>query len=414
MINILPRVLEEYWFNQERNFKSGRYFQSRFVPIGAFFVRRKCTSIMTLDNWSLNMATKGYRYDIRKYQELYFSEPIVSKWYQISLEERRSILKSYDLFAIKKGITPSNVKRLNQMMDNIFVSVLQEGLIASYHIYLQRGKRIRLLYSWLDNSSRGALEKNQNNINKFHIYADITYFQKSDQIKTFDFGGIDTKRNNGIDRFKKSFGGSLEYSYNFFYLDIHIFNFTRRLYQNLQKDLKVGGLPLNGTVRPSTQRLWQNDIANTDYQILAELFTYFTGGKETKFVDVGCGKGRVLNFLLINYPFNKCVGVEIDEKWAKKTRVRLKKYDVDVLSDDILDLEIEIYGDDICFYMYNPFSREICKKFFDKLSEFSNASNSIQVIYLNPVYHDDVINFRKSVIKTSSGHEAYIYENNCL
>jgi hypothetical protein len=55
------------------------------------------------------------------------------------------------------------------------------------------------------------------------------------------------------------------------------------------------GRPLGGTIKTRFAHLGAYDTANADYKDLAKLFAHLL-------VDVGCGKGRAINWFLSEYP----------------------------------------------------------------------------------------------------------------
>ena len=63
-------------------------------------------------------------------------------------------------------------------------------------------------------------------------------------------------------------------------------------------------------------------------------------------VDVGCGKGRVLNYWLHRGLRNHMVGIEIDERWAEFAARRLARFpNVDILCGDAFDLILPRWDD---------------------------------------------------------------------
>lgn len=114
-------------------------------------------------------------------------------------------------------------------------------------------------------------------------------------------------------------------------------------------------------------------------------------GAETRFLDVGCGKGFCLSFVAKEFRPARIAGVEINEAWAAVARQNLSREGV----------EAEVYATDIlrfahlpdfnCFYLFNPFDRETVTHFMYRLSD-SLLTNAGQVVllYNNPVFHDVV------------------------
>src|SRR5437868_2732795 len=94
--------------------------------------------------------------------------------------------------------------------------------------------------------------------------------------------------------------------------------------------------------------------------------------KESVFIDVGCGKGKVL-LMASRYDFKKLRGIEFDRNLCKvarenivifrrKTRVSI---DIEVVEADVL--EYEMTGEENVFYLYNPFDGVILDQFLENV-----------------------------------------------
>ena len=70
-------------------------------------------------------------------------------------------------------------------------------------------------------------------------------------------------------------------------------------------------------------------------------------------VDVGCGKGRSLNWFVERYPANRIVGIELDPELCAQTARRLRRHEnVTIVCGDATAL---LPPDGTIFYLYNPF-----------------------------------------------------------
>src|SRR5262249_53020415 len=98
-------------------------------------------------------------------------------------------------------------------------------------------------------------------------------------------------------------------------------------------------------------------------------------------VDVGCGKGRALNWLLRHHPGNRIVGIELDPEICAATAARLRKYaHVEVLCGDALEL---LPADGTLFYLFNPFDAAVMERFRDRLAELRAGTGRTRVVYYN-------------------------------
>lgn len=97
------------------------------------------------------------------------------------------------------------------------------------------------------------------------------------------------------------------------------------------------------------------------------------------FADIGCGQGRVLNWLLLNGFRNKIYGVEYESDIAEGLIKRLAKFNnVKILVGDALQLE---FADATFFYMANPFDEELTRRFKNKLKNMASSDHPLTIIY---------------------------------
>lgn len=161
----------------------------------------------------------------------------------------------------------------------------------------------------------------------------------------------------------------------------------RKFFQNLRYDLRYGKF-LGGVKNSPYSHLGVYDTANTDYSVLKYLFVE-KPQENAKLVDVGCGKGRVLNWLIEMFPMNDIIGIEIDESVAKQTQHRLRKWkNVQVYHQDITD---DLPNGLLIFYLFNPFDGFLLEKFIKllllKIDE-GKISKDSYIIYYNPMHLD--------------------------
>lgn len=151
------------------------------------------------------------------------------------------------------------------------------------------------------------------------------------------------------------------------------------------------------------------DTENTDYGALPKIFAGRIGPSDV-LVDVGCGRGRVINWWIRQGYSNKVIGIELDEEVASRSRRRLSKYpNVTILSGDAADL---LPDDGTVFYLYNPFDARGVERFKDRLSARLPASRDITILYYN-CRHVDV--FRRDPdwsveVVDGSGHLALPFD----
>lgn len=143
------------------------------------------------------------------------------------------------------------------------------------------------------------------------------------------------------------------------------------------KDLRFGGL-LNGVAPGKFREMGAYPISSTPYHILPIIFDGVVNANDV-LVDVGCGKGRVINWWLSQYPSNQVYGLEIDPDVAARTGRRLRRYsNVTVLAGDVCDI-VPVEG--TIFFMFNPFDERVMRRFIDTLLSFPTSEQPRRIIY---------------------------------
>lgn len=156
--------------------------------------------------------------------------------------------------------------------------------------------------------------------------------------------------------------------------------FCERLYDTLF-DLCYSRRLLKGNLKTAYKHLGANDVYHTKYCVMPIIFHFVSIKKSDVLVDVGCGKGRVINYWLSRKYRNKIVGLELDPQVARQTAKQFTKWNnVSIISGDaISNLPI----DGTIFYFYNPFFEEKVRQFQQKLSTMF-PDKPIKIIYYNP------------------------------
>jgi len=125
-----------------------------------------------------------------------------------------------------------------------------------------------------------------------------------------------------------------------------------------------------------------NWIVNTDYSILPHIFRNRVSPSDV-IVDVGCGRGRVINWLLLTGHTNKIIGIELDEPTAAALKERLRKWSqVEILCGDARE---NIPADATVFYLFNPFPTDVMVAFAERLKALFLGKKSIRILYYRPV-----------------------------
>lgn len=159
---------------------------------------------------------------------------------------------------------------------------------------------------------------------------------------------------------------------------------SKRIARNALLDLRYGGL-LSLDIGRSYEQ--QSDTArglfcywNSDFAALSQIFKGRISSDDV-LVDVGCGKGRVINWWLDQGFTNPIIGLELEEKVAEQTRRRLRKYkNVKIITGDAVE---NIPHNGTIFYLYNPFPEPVLEEFKKRLLNTIDQGSDLTIYYYN-------------------------------
>jgi len=157
---------------------------------------------------------------------------------------------------------------------------------------------------------------------------------------------------------------------------------SKRLFRNAYLDLRYGAF-LGGTRKTPYSHLGIEDTANTDYGVLPLIFTGRIRDSDV-LVDIGCGKGRVINWWLSQGLCNRIIGIEIDEGVAAATRRRLARFgNVEIIAGDVIQ---HLPSEGTLFYLFNPFKAFAVEAFKNRLAQLVSGRKDVTILYYNCVH----------------------------
>lgn len=134
-----------------------------------------------------------------------------------------------------------------------------------------------------------------------------------------------------------------------------------------------------------------DDCRPTAYHVLRRLLAAVPLQPDDCFMDIGCGRGRVLCLAALR-PIARAAGVEITPQHAAAAQRNLatlkgrKARDYGVLSGSAVDFD---YTGGTVFYMYNPFSGPLFDAVAGKIRDSAQrGKRPIRLVYVNPVCRD--------------------------
>ena len=175
------------------------------------------TDLMLSAEEIFKQFNKNYRYEINRAQK---ENVECISYNSTDLKSKPALLKSfkreYEEFVKLKGITNTyNDAAMEKYIESgnvILTKAFKNEENYAQHVYLYDDNNARLLYSVSNFRTEGLGSKEIGRANKYLHWYDIQYLQNY-KIETLDWGGVSSLENpNGVDKFKKEFGG-LEKSY---------------------------------------------------------------------------------------------------------------------------------------------------------------------------------------------------------
>jgi SAM-dependent methyltransferase len=150
------------------------------------------------------------------------------------------------------------------------------------------------------------------------------------------------------------------------------------------------GIETTGFVAPTVE--FAVHYTPLPYRVLRRIFNQLSLGEQDVFVDIGCGKGRVV-CCASRFKISRVVAIEINEELLAQTvqnsaKVRNRKTPVEALA---MPAEEYHYQDATVIYLYNPFGRPIMDKVFGRIDEsFRKRPRKLRVAYVNCLHEDSL------------------------
>ena len=137
---------------------------------------------------------------------------------------------------------------------------------------------------------------------------------------------------------------------------------------DISKDLKICGKSLTKYVASVDRKVLQaTGSESARYWALDEVFKDMKFNKDDKFIDVGCGKGRILAEMeRIKFP-GQLYGIELNPDVAKYAQDWAKRYDnLTIMSGNAFELD---YNDYSVIMLCRPFLEEMYVTFLEKMEK---------------------------------------------
>ena len=173
---------------------------------------------------------------------------------------------------------------------------------------------------------------------------------------------------------------------------LHKARFGVRPLHNLLIDLWFGGWCGGRFENPFTAE-GAFPIQSVDYAALSTLHqrNRITIRSDDVLVDVGCGRGRVLNWWLSRGFPNRLIGLELVPEVAVSTARRLRRHaNVSIRTGEAT---AHLPPEGTFFFLYSPFDRQVMTRFRDQVWSEVRRLDDLRILYFNSrfldVFRDD-------------------------
>ncbi len=156
------------------------------------------------------------------------------------------------------------------------------------------------------------------------------------------------------------------------------------LIRNAAIDRKYGGY-CGGRIATRFAETGAHGTSSADYYQLRKLFG--PGGvnirPEDVLADIGCGKGRVINYWLHSGHRNRMYGLELDPDFAAGAARRLRNFpNVSILAGDAIR---NLPNDATVLFLFNPFEANVLEALKQRIEEqFRGRLHSLRILYSYP------------------------------
>ncbi len=105
------------------------------------------------------------------------------------------------------------------------------------------------------------------------------------------------------------------------------------------------------------------------------------------FLDIGCGRGKVLILAKENGFKAKIIGIELSKKLVESCKENISKNYKNIQVKNINALDYKISNNDGVFFFYNPFSEVVFNQVLNNIIEsVIKEPRKILVVYVNPTF----------------------------
>ena len=123
----------------------------------------------------------------------------------------------------------------------------------------------------------------------------------------------------------------------------------------------------------------------TSYHRIRKMIEYLKLGPEDVFVDLGCGKGRVVA-MVARERLRKVIGVELQKHLVEIARQNVDGTPVEIVCSDVVDFDP---SEATVIFLYDPFHYRTFMKVLDNIqASLKTSPRKLRIVYFDERYAD--------------------------
>ena len=355
-----------------------------------------------------------------------------------------------DLFIDASNLIESHLKRKEGLRDSSSLTWRAADVIDHWDLYRKQG----MLFTLMDFEQIYAVAICLSYEGECYFMAagHLEYATKYSLGKILLYRLIEELINSGINRFHMG-GGDFGYKSRFGAIEcpLYTFHFERSMKKSLKDGIisalelgqspallelgikepleEVFGTTFESVLNVDFDSIMENRELGTDlnaarYQAtireaFVTLMSYITPGPDDIFVDVGCGKGKML-YYASQLGYKTCVGIELSEMLIQRSYANLSALKlpsrIQLLQRDASQLDAQEISKANIFYLYNPFSEKILTGFLQTVidSQLLNP-RKVLIIYCNSRYETPFRTLGFNIVKVfETGQSGWRFDKSTI
>ena len=157
-----------------------------------------------------------------------------------------------------------------------------------------------------------------------------------------------------------------------------------------------------------------NDNIPCPYYFLYKIKKTLQNYKFNKFIDLGCGSGRVIDFFNKNFPNKTLLGIEyFDQQYKYSKRIFKKNNNISIIQNDFTKIDLSLHDAD-CYFFNDPLAESL--NFITFVEKIIKSSLKKKIFFIFVNYDKKIINNLKNLehienyyLNNTNGYSIYSF-----